>query len=358
MPVQSVRARPPSRIGILRALHLGDLLLAVPALRSIRAGFPEAEITLIGLPWASDFVRRFSHYLDRFVEFAGYPGIPEVDFDAERSAQFLADQRAYRYDLVIQMHGSGQTSNPCAIALGGRYTAGYYVGDPPDGLDLAFPYPSDQPEVARNLALARSLGCPDCGTALEFPLHESDRAEAAQLLEPVLQRGQRCIGLHVGARAPARRWPAERFAAVGDTLARRFGALIVLTGSRSELPLVESVARMMTAPPLVAAGKTSLGGLAAVIERLDLFISNDTGPAHLAVATDTPSITIFGPADYRRWAPLDRERHRIIQEPVPCSPCPHWVCPIDHRCLRSVQAEHVIELAGQLLEMGERRCIA
>jgi ADP-heptose:LPS heptosyltransferase len=212
--------------------------------------------------------------------------------------------------------------------------------------------------VVRNLALARSLDCPDCGTVLEFPLDENDRAEAAQLIEPFQQPGQLCIGLHVGARAPARRWPAERFAAVGDALADRFGALIILTGSRSELPLVEDVARMMTTPPLLAAGKTSLGGLAAVIERLDLFISNDTGPAHLAVATNTPSITIFGPADYLRWAPLDRERHRIIREPVPCSPCQHWMCPIDHRCLRSVQAEHVIELAGHLLEMGARRCIA
>lgn len=358
MPTQSVPARPLRRIAILRALHLGDLLLAVPAFRSIRAGFPEAEITLIGLPWASDFVRRFSHYLDRFVEFAGYPGIPEVDVDAARTARFLAEERAYRYDLVIQMHGSGEASNPCALALRGRITAGYYVGDPLPGLDLAFPYPSDQPEILRNLGLARLLGCPDRGSALEFPLDENDRAEAAQLLEPFQQSGRPCIGLHAGARAPARRWPAERFAAVGDALADRFGALIVLTGSRSELPLVEAVARMMACRPLVTAGKTSLGGLAALIARLNLFIGNDTGPAHLAVALDTPSVTIFGPVEHQRWAPLDRERHRTIRQPVPCSPCAHWTCPIDHRCLRAIRAEQVIELAEHLLTTGARRCTA
>ncbi|GBD16104.1 Lipopolysaccharide core heptosyltransferase RfaQ [bacterium HR26] len=356
MRTHSIPARSLRRIAILRALHLGDLLLAVPAFRSIRSGFPEAEITLIGLPWAATFARRFAHYLDRFVEFAGYPGIPEVEVDAARTARFLAEQRAYRYGLVIQMHGSGEASNPCALALGGRITAGYYVGNPPPGLDLAFPYPSDQPEILRNLGLARLLGCPDCGTALEFPLDENDRAEAAQLIEPFQQPGQLCIGLHVGARAPARRWPAERFAAVGDALADRFGALIVLTGSWSELPLVEAVARMMACRPLVAAGKTSLGGLAALIARLDLFISNDTGPAHLAVAANTPSITIFGPADHLRWAPLDRERHRMIRQMVPCSPCAHWTCPIDHRCLRAIQPEQVIELAAHLLMMGARAC--
>lgn len=345
---------PPGRIAILRALHLGDLLLAVPAFRSIRAGFPEAEITLIGLPWASDFVRRFSQYLDRFVEFAGYPGIPEAPCDAQRTARFLAEQRSYGYDLVIQMHGSGEASNPCALALGGCIAAGYYAGAPPPGLDPAAPYPDDQPEIFRNLELARLLGCPDCGTELKFPLTELDRAEAAQLLEPHEKPGRPSIGLHVGARAPARRWPAERFATVGDALADRLGALIVLTGSRSELPLVEAVASMMACHPLVVAGKTSLGGLAAVIERLDLFISNDTGPAHLAVALGTPSVTIFGPADHRRWAPLNQERHQTIRLPVPCSPCSHWECPIDHRCLSAIRPEQVIDVATRLLITGAR----
>jgi len=88
------------RIAIFRALYLGDMLLAVPALRSIRAGFPDAEITLIGLPWATDFSHGFSHYIDRFVEFAGYPGIAEVEVDPGRTRRFLEDQRTYGYDLA------------------------------------------------------------------------------------------------------------------------------------------------------------------------------------------------------------------------------------------------------------------
>src|SRR5579859_2979987 len=149
----------PRKIAVLRALQLGDLLLAVPALRAIRAKFPYAEITLIGLPWAASFVHRFSHYIDRFVEFTGYPGIAEVPVNSERSQQFLAEQREYAYDLVIQMHGSGRISDQLALALGGKVTAGYYEQNLPAGLTLGLPYPDDQPEVLRNLGLAKLLGC-------------------------------------------------------------------------------------------------------------------------------------------------------------------------------------------------------
>jgi ADP-heptose:LPS heptosyltransferase len=374
---QQQRAAACRKIAVFRALYLGDLLLAVPALRALRAGFPEAEITLIGLPWAASFARRFRPYVDRFVEFGGYPGIDEVAVDPGRSAHFVEEQRAYGYDLVVQMQGSGRTSNPCALALGGRMTAGYYEGEPPPGLTFGTPYPDDQPEVLRNVGLISLLGCPHRGLELEFPLFARDRAEAAALLRRLPrpgyvpktgdrgddargtphQAGRPLIGIHAGAHAPARRWPAERFAVVADHLAQRFGAQIVLTGGPGEEEIAQAVAARTplagrAAPALCVAGQTSLGGLAALIDRFDLFIANDTGPAHLADAVGTPSVTIFGPADHRRWAPLDQTRHRIVRRPVPCSPCRYAVCPIDHRCLHWIEPDAVIEAAETLLVQG------
>jgi ADP-heptose:LPS heptosyltransferase len=112
----------------------------------------------------------------------------------------------------------------------------------------------------------------------------------------------------------------------------------------------------MSAPSIDLTGRTSLGSLGAVIEACGLFISNDTGPAHIAVAVDTPSVTIFGPVDPRRWAPLDSVRHPIARHPVACSPCGYVTCPIDHRCLRRLRPETVLELAGRLLEREAAAC--
>ncbi|HVC33207.1 MAG TPA: glycosyltransferase family 9 protein [Chloroflexota bacterium] len=337
------------RLAIVRALHVGDLLLAVPAFRAIRRGFPAAEITLIGLPWARDFVQRFRQYVDRLREFPGYPGLLEVDEDRERIRAFLDQERAYRYDVVVQMHGNGRASNPFALELGGRRTIGYYESRQPDGLWLGATYPDDRHESERDLGLAGLLGLPADDLRLEFPLLPEDVRAGQSLLSSALDQNRPVVGLHVGARPPARRWPAERFAIVGDALACERGAQVVITAGPGEEPLAQSVVDRMDRPPLNLAGRTSLGSLAAVIHRCDLFISNDTGPAHVAVALDTPSITIFGPADRRRWAPLDQRRHLIAFQPVACSPCPHWDCPIDHRCLRRVEPAQVLGLAYHLL---------
>ena len=346
----------PRRIAIFRALQLGDLLQAIPALRAIRSGFPDAEITLIGLPWAKSFIQRFHHYVDRFVEFVGFPGIAEVEVIPERIAGFLEEQRVYGYDLAIQMHGSGRTSNRFILALGAKMTIGYYKDIRPQGLTLKAPYPDHQPEVYRNLGLAKLLGCQDCDPRLEFPLCNQDRSEAFTLLSRLPHLDRSWIGLHAGARPSSRRWPVQYFALIADELTQRFNAQIILTGSADEKVVVQAVETQMKTRPLNLAGETSLGDLAALISELDLFVCNDTGPAHIANALDTPSITIFGPADYRRWAPLDQVRHPIVRRSVECSPCSYWDCPIDHRCLRWIHPRMVMTVAERLLVGGIVSC--
>ncbi len=336
------------RIALFRALQLGDLLVAIPAIRALRSRFPRAEITLIGLPIAQAFVQRYPRYLNRFVPFPGYPGIHEKEVGYEHIQHFLIEQRDYRYDLVIQMHGSGQISNPFALDLHGSTTAGYYIENRPHGLELAEPYPRDQHEIYRNLGLAALLKSCELHPDLEFPLTDADHAEARTLLRQTRVDRPR-IGIHPGASSPARRWPPGYFARVADELVEHLDAQIIITGHRSEQDIVEAVMAHIRYPVHNLAGQTSLGGLAAVISRLDLFISNDTGPAHLANALHCPSITLFGPAEYRRWAPLDQQQHIALRHPVPCSPCGYRECPIDHRCLRWLDPENVIQHAQNLL---------
>src|ERR1051326_2394710 len=100
------------QIVIFRALQLGDMLNLVPALRALRAAFQAAQISVVGLPWAGEFVRRFHAYVDDFISFPGFPGFPEQTPDIQRFPSFLSDMQAKNFDLAIQMQGSGEISNP------------------------------------------------------------------------------------------------------------------------------------------------------------------------------------------------------------------------------------------------------
>ncbi|MBO0700716.1 MAG: glycosyltransferase family 9 protein, partial [Zavarzinella sp.] len=246
-------ARP--RVAVFRALKLGDLLVAVPAFRSLRAALPTAEITLVGLPWAREFVARFPEYLDHFAEFPGYPGLPEREPQLSRLPGFLGEVRAARFDLAIQLHGSGPIVNPVVLQFRARRTAGFYLpGDICPDPDWFVPWPDTGLELRRLLALTTFLGAPARGESLEFPVRDEDERAAGVALRP---HPGPYVCVHPGASIPERRWPAEHFAAVADTLATR-GFSVVLTGTAAEAGLTAEVAGRMAAPAIDVAGRTDL----------------------------------------------------------------------------------------------------
>lgn len=340
------------KVVLLRAGRLGDLLCAVPAFRAIKEGLPEAEVTLIGLPFARDLVARLE-CLNRFERFPGFSGIADHDFDAHRTLAFLRRMQDRRFDVAIQMHGSGVFSNPFAKLLGAKFTAGFRRPEDGDlGLDLTVPYPQHGHEVRRLLALVRGLGFDVPSERLHFPLLAEDRAELARLLPEELFAGKRSlIGIHPGAEEAVRRWMAERFAAVGAALAMRYGGTPVITGTASEVQGAANVHSRMAVPSLNLAGKTSLGGLAALIDRLAVLITNDSGPAHLAYALGTPSVTIFGGEDHRTWGPLEESPiHQIASVEVGCRPCEGGRCAHNLHCLESVSVAEVLDKASAAIE--------
>lgn len=295
-------------IAIVRALFLGDLLMTTPAWRALRRRFPRAEITLIGLPWAEEFAARVPQLIDRFVPFAGYPGLLEQPYDPEGTAAFLAEQRAYGYDLAVQMHGDGTNSNALVAELGARATVG--LARPGDTrLDVSRPYRDDENEVQRWLGLAAALGAPAGDARLELGITPHDEAWADALLG--FASGGPRVGLHLGAKDPARRWPASRFAALGNALQRQ-GATVVLTGGPHERLLTVEAASLLDAPALNLSGQTDLGSFAAVVRRLDLLVTNDTGASHVAAAMGTPSVVLFGPTRPTQYGPLDARRHLAV----------------------------------------------
>ena len=305
---------PVRRVAIFRALFLGDLLCATPAFRALRRRFPDAEITLIGLPWAAELVGRLPT-IDRLLPFPGYPGIAEVSQDAPRTAAFLREARATGFDLALQMHGDGNVSNGFVAALGARVSLGYRRG-PDTRLTMSLPWELGEHETTRWTRLVAQLGARVDDGRLDLPVSLAERAHAETLLAAPEWRDRALsgplIGLHPGAKDAARRWPPERFAALGDRLAARYNARIVLTGGAGDRDLTTAVRAAMHHPALDLAGRTDLGTFAAVVGRCDHIITNDTGASHVAAAVGTRSVVLFGPSRPREWAPLDGCRHAAI----------------------------------------------
>lgn len=343
----------PRRIAVFRALALGDMLCVVPALRALRAHVPHARITLVGLRWAAEFARRFACYVDDFIAFPGACGFPEQAADHAAFPRFVAEARARRFDLAIQLHGSGQLSNLVVEDFGAARTVGHAPAEwaPRPGF---VPWREAGPEIMRYLALLAALGVPDRGAALEFPLEAADHAGLAALAAEHALDPDETVCVHPGARLESRRWGVAPFAGLADAIGAR-GFRVALTGGPDEAPLTRAVARAMRHPALDLAGRTSLGTLAALIARARLLVANDTGVSHLAAASGTPSVIVSSGGDARRWAPLDRDRHRVLHHDPPCRPCAHARCPYaGHPCARGVEPAPAIAVALELLGRGAR----
>jgi hypothetical protein len=305
------------RVVVFRALQVGDMLCAVPALRALRVALPQAHIALVGLPWAAQFAHRFGHYLDAFHAFPGHPLFPEQPFRAEEDEAFRQAMRAEHFDLAIQLHGSGEVSNGIVLQWGARHCAGYAAqasGEQGEAQSW-FSYPQQGPEPVRLLSLVNLLGASEKEDHLEFPLHPPDWAE--------LQRSGLAAGLapgsyvcvHPGARFRDKCWPPERFAQVADTLCEEFNLRVVLTGSAKEAERTRAVASRMRMPAIDTASPLSIGAMAALMSGARLLICNDTGVSHIAAGLQLKSVVIFNQADMARWAPLDRRLHRCVHDP-------------------------------------------
>ncbi|MXV52396.1 LPS biosynthesis glycosyltransferase [Pedobacter sp. HMF7647] len=298
------------KIIVFRALQLGDLLCSIPALRALRNSYPDAEITITGLRWMESLLNRFPDYFDRFIHFPGYPGLPEQPLDPIQFTGFLAEVQAQRFDLALQMQGNGSLVNPMIELFNARYTAGFSTQNDywPDK-ELFIEYPGYGSEIERHLLLMEHLGIQLLGTELEFPLTAQDESDYKTLdfsLEP-----QKYVCVHPGSRGAWRQWPVEFFASLADQCAAK-GYVPVITGTKDEMHIVLKVAELMTYDPVIAAGKTSLGAVGVLIKNAALLISNCTGVSHMAAAFSTPSIVISMDGEPERWAPLNREVHKVF----------------------------------------------
>lgn len=283
---RSARERP--LLVVLRALGLGDLLTAVPALRALRDAYADHRIALAA-PRALAPLAHLSRAVDEVVD-----ARPLAALDARLSGA----------DLAVNLHGRGPQSHRALLAARPRRAIAFEHADVP-GSRGGPVWRSGEHEVTRWCRLLEESGVPADATRIDLPAPppgaDRGRAHGATLIHP-------------GAASPARRWPAERFASVARS-ERDAGRRVVVTGSPSERDLAGSVASAAgLEPDAVLAGKTDLLGLTRLVADAARVVCGDTGMAHLATALGTPSVVLFGPVSPEQWGPppARRARHRAL----------------------------------------------
>jgi len=281
----------------------------------------------------------------------GVTAAPDAHADDGRLEDFLRPWQAQGIDLALQLHGGGRYSNPLVRRLQARVSAGMRSPDA-QPLDRNLPYLDDHhPVVLQLLECVQMVGADAACLDERLQLRAQDWLEAQAALPA---DGRPLVVLQPGASHPHKRWDPARFAAVGDAFAAR-GAQVAVNGSEDEALLVAAVCRAMRSPAWDLAGRLSVGGLAALLARARLLVSNDTGPAHLSRAVGTPTVTVFWVGNARSFGPLSTRWHRIATSWRMNCPrcganamterCDHAVSLVDE-----VPVEMVLDLAEDLFE--------
>lgn len=341
-PIPEVR-----RIAVLRANAVGDFVFALPALAALRARYPAARLTLLGKAWHAAFLPGRG-VVDQVVELPPVPGVsapPSAPGHAAATDTLCARLRARRFDLACQLHGGGRYSNPFVRRLGARCSIGLRADDAPP-LDRCIPYVPWHNERLRLLEAVALAGAAPAGLEPRLPVLQRDRDELDHRLPPL--DGPLAV-LNPGAGDPRRRWPGERFAVVGDALARA-GATVVVQGSADERALTAAVVEKMRMPALDAGGRLALGGLAALLARARLVVSNDSGPLHLAQAVGSATVGIYWLTNLLVSGALSATRHRhALSLRLACPVCGadnvHTRCAHDVSFVDEVSADEVLETA-------------
>lgn len=298
------------KIAVLRANALGDFIFSLPALAALRARYPHAEIVLLGCPWHADFLAGRESPIDRVEVVPPATGVREdvsAPGDPTEVDRFFERMAGEAFGIAIQMHGGGLYSNPFVQRLGARLTVGM-KGPDAAPLDRWIPYVYYQHEYLRYLEVVSLVGATVVELAPRLNLMDSDLEEAHDVLGPL---DRPLAVLNPGVSDFRRRWPEDRFAAIGDLLAAT-GFRVVISGRRDECGLAESVRAAMREPAENLAGRTSLGGLAGVLSLSAIVVSSDTGTLHLAHALDVPSVGIYWCGNLINGAPVTLGRHRAI----------------------------------------------
>lgn len=337
------------RIFVKTVNWVGDAVMVTPALRALRRAFPDAHITLMARPWVGDV----------------YEANPDIDRlwlgDETRSLwwfrQYARRIREAHFDLGVSLPNSFGAA--MLLKMGGIPRRLGYSRDA-RRLLLTHPVPVtteilEVHQVRYYLNLVGAIAdISGASEELVLPLAESAGQNAQDLLQGFGDPGAPLVGVCPGAAfGSAKRWYPERFAQVADALQKEHDARIAIVGSPKEAPICRAVEEAMQRPALNLCGASPLRGLIGLVDRMQLFLCNDSGAMHIAAARQTPLVAVFGPTDWKTTAPWSPAASLVRRENhCPKCPCLLRECPLDHACMDVVSVEDVLAEARRSLASG------
>ena len=341
------------RIVVRGTNWVGDAVMTIPALRQLRNLFPQAQITLATRAWAQGLFAD-ADFLDDVLIHEGN-GLRSV-------VNQVREWRKRNFDLAVLFPNSLETALVASLsrvpvrigyATEGRQPLLTHPLPLPEWRDSkheVFYYLKIVAELEWLISHQQTFLDTQPNGSLEVSPERKFSARGFLRSQGVNQVGSgKLVALCPGSiNSRAKRWPAERYAALADKLIDELGAQVLLVGSQAETEVSEDVMRQMHNTPIFLTGKTDLAKLVSVLSLVDLLVTNDTGPAHIASALDRPVLVIFGPTNPLTTRPFS-PRAEIVREPPDCAPCMLRDCPIDHRCMTAITPEDVFAHASRLL---------
>jgi len=331
---------------------IGDAVMNTPALGAIRQSFPQARITILVTPLVAqlfsphDWVGEVMVY-DRQGRHKGVAG----------RFRIASELRARRFDLAILLQNAIDAAVITRLAGIPRR-----MGTRTDGRGFLLTHGFAQKVLGERvhhvdyyLEMLRSFGITGKEKRQLLCLTEAEREAARERLSAAgIAPGDFLIGINPGAAyGSAKRWYPERFAAAGAELAQKWQAKLLILGGPTEVAIAGDIEAALKGRCLNLGGKLTVRELMALIERCNFFISNDSGPMHIAAAFRVPLVAVFGSTDHRTTYPFS-DNSVVVRKDIECAPCLKRECPTDHRCMTGVSAEDVVAAAEKLRAESDR----
>jgi len=353
------------KILIMEAGGIGDMVMSTPALRALREKFSFSEIVLLTVPRSAQAINT-RQYADRVLYFKqeAFSKGPSNSIYKQifSNLKLLLALRREKFDMMIDLQAieTWKASLRRFIfykSVGAKIS----VGRNSDGKGFFLDVKVDDDlfgkthEVDRKLLITEALGAETKNRKQEFHVSKEDKEFInSWLIDAGVEEKRTVVALQPGAFVPSRQWNSERFVEIGRRLSQQYNARIIITGGNNDNIAYEISDELIDIKPVLAVG-LSLSRLGALLERVHLFISNDTGPFHIADAINTPYVVLFGPENPYRYGPYDtRSGSRIVTGmELTCSPCLKHTCRT-HECMESITTDMAWNGVESLLKEMKR----